>query len=87
MDQFNALFELFGALCAWLNVFELARDKEVKGVNWLSTAFFCTWGGWNLFYYPSLHQPFSAFAAAFLCIANAVWLILLISFRRIHSDG
>jgi len=58
-DLINGLFEFAGAFALALNVRQLWRDKEVKGVHPIPTAFFAAWGLWNLFYYPHLGQYWS----------------------------
>jgi hypothetical protein len=75
-DTINALYEGIGSVLVWLNVRALQRDKQVKGLHWGPPIFFTTWGYWNMFYYPSLHQNWSAIAAASLAIANTVWVLL-----------
>jgi len=77
-DFINACFE-FGAGFAVLNHCRcLWRDKEVKGISILSTAFFTAWGFWNIFYYPSLGQWWSFVGGLFIVAANCVWLGLLV---------
>ena len=81
-DFINALFELGGAIMAWLNVVKLRKDKAVSGVFWPTTLFFATWGFWNVIYYPALNQPLSAVAGAFLALANAVWVVLALKYMK-----
>ncbi len=73
-DMVNGIFEMIGGGTVCLNNWRLWRDREVKGVSWASTAFFSSWGLWNLFYYPSLDQWASFAGGAFLVAANLVWL-------------
>ena len=81
-DLVNGLFELCGAFLLWLNVKKLHADKKVMGVYWPVTAFFATWGVWNLHYYPSLDQWFSFAAGIVLVGANIVWVWLAIRYRK-----
>lgn len=81
-DMLNALFEGIGGLLMWLNVRQLWKDKQVRGVHLGPSFFFTGWGMWNLFYYPSLHQPLSFVGSAFMTCASLAWLVLSIKFRR-----
>ncbi len=81
-DIVNGLFEVLGGLTTALNIRALMRDKEVKGVDWRLTFFYTAWGLWNLFYYPHLGQ-WASFAGGVVIVAgNAVWLALVIHYRR-----
>ena len=81
-DLINGLFEFVGAAALALNVWKLYQDKESKGVHWLSTGFFTTWGFWNLFFYPSLGQMWSFAGAVAIVLVNVVWLILRVHYSR-----
>lgn len=72
-DLINGLFEFFGSIMLWRNVYQLHKDKQVKGVHWGPTLFFFLWGLWNLFYYPSLTQWWSFTGGLSIVIANGVW--------------
>lgn len=74
MDLVNGVFEFGGALLLLLNVRRLARDRHLAGVHWSPTVFFTAWGVWNLFYYPSLDQPWSFAGGVCLVCVNAFWL-------------
>jgi len=80
-DLINSLFEFCGGLFLAFNVFKLYRDKKVRGVHWLPTLFFTSWGFWNLFYYPHLNQWLSFFGGIFLVTVNAIWLMQMIYYR------
>lgn len=73
-DLINGGFETVGALMILLNVRRLWRDKRLMGVHWAPTVFFTSWGLWNLFYYPSLHQWVSLGGGCFLVAVNLAWL-------------
>lgn len=73
-DFFNGAFEFVGSIMLWRNVLQLHRDKVAKGVHWSATAFFASWGYWNLFYYPHLDQWFSFWGGVSIVLANTVWL-------------
>lgn len=81
-DLINGAFESLGAVCCWINVAKIVRDKEVKGVYWPLTGFFATWGVWNLYYYHSLLQNWSVVGALLMCTGNGAWVWLAIRYRR-----
>lgn len=89
-DTINAAFEAGGAITLLLNIRQLWRDRAVSGVHWLPVAFFGIWGAWNLFYYPSLGQWLSFWAASIIALANLTWLVLAWRFgafrRRPSTD-
>lgn len=84
-DFCNGLFELFGGIMLGLNVLQLYRDKEVKGVHWGAVAFFFSWGLWNLYYYPSLNQWWSFAGGCLIASMNFAWLFLLVFYSLKRS--
>ena len=87
-DMVNGAFESVGSVFVWLNVRQILRDRDIRGVYWPVTAFFAVWGVWNLYYYPSLEQWASFWAGVALCAGNVVWVVLavrLILKRRRHN--
>lgn len=74
-DFLNALFEFVGAIAVWMNIWVYAKDRSVKGVYWPMSIFYCLWGGFNLWYYPSLNQWFSFYAGILVFVGNFIWLI------------
>lgn len=85
LDKINAVFEGGGSILVWLNVIQLIKDKQVKGVHWGPPIFFMLWGYWNMLYYPSLHQWFSTLGGAMLALGNTVWVSLMIKYLRKES--
>ncbi len=81
-DLGNTLFEGVGAVVVWQNVRAIRRDQVVRGMDWRVSAFFTSWGVWNLAYYPALGQYFSAAAGAALCVGNLVWVWHAIKYRN-----
>jgi hypothetical protein len=81
-DITNGLFECIGGIMIWINVRQLAEDKEVKGVHWLPTFFFTSWGYWNLYYYPSLNQLFSFIGGLFIVSGNTAWVYLMMKYWK-----
>jgi hypothetical protein len=80
-DLVNGLFEVFGGIAIWLNVKAILKDREVKGINWLTTVFFTTWGFWNLYYYPSLDQWASFWGGLVIVSGNSAWIYLVIKYK------
>jgi uncharacterized membrane protein YfcA len=80
-DIINGLFEAFGFFAVGASCLRLMKDKEVKGVSLVTTAFFTSWGFWNLYFYPSLGQSLSGVAAGAVCLANCFWCFLIIKYR------
>ncbi len=81
-DIINALFEFFGGCFLWWNVRRLYQDKQIKGVSILSTAFFLSWGLFNLYFYPSVNAPWSFWGGMNVVLANTTWVIMMIYYTR-----
>ena len=75
-DLINGSFECLGGILNWMNCYRLYKDKEVKGVFPLVWVFFATWGLYNLWYYPHLHQILSFYGGLVIVAANLVWVSL-----------
>jgi hypothetical protein len=86
-DLVNGLFELLGALFVLNNCRAVLRDRAVKGVSILSTAFFTAWGFWNLYFYPHLGQWWSFIGGAVLVAANVAYVALLMRFSDWMTIG
>ena len=81
-DLTNGCFEFLGGLLVLNHCRAVLRDKAVKGVSVFSTAVFALWGVWNIYYYPSLDQ-WASFAGGLVIVsANALWVVLLLKYRR-----
>lgn len=82
-DFINGIvFELIGGCVLWLNVVRLYSDRQVKGVNWITYAFFALWGFWNLYYYPHLNQWLSFVGGLNVVLANTVWVAMALHYGR-----
>lgn len=79
-DHINGAFEFGGAIILLLDCIRLRRDRRVLGVHWGPKFFFLAWGLWNLYYYPSLGQPWSFYGGCALVMVNAIWLVQLALF-------
>lgn len=81
-DLINGLFEFIGGLLSFTNVYRLWKDKSLKGVYYIPTAFFAAWGAWNLYYYPYLQQWLSFTGGLVIVAANVAWVSLAIKYRN-----
>jgi len=81
-DAINGAYELGGGLFLLYNCFRLYQDKEVKGISIGTTAFFASWGYWNLFYYPHLHQWLSFLGGILVVGTNTAWVVMAIYYTR-----
>ena len=73
-DLVNAGFELVGSFIVWLSIYQLHKDKIVRGVHFAPILFFASWGYWNIYYYPELAQNWSAVAAGLMALTNTIYL-------------
>ncbi len=83
-DLVNGLYEAGGGLMLLRNVRQLHRDKQVRGVSILTSAFFASWGWWNLYYYPHLSQWLSFIGGVLVTAVNGVWVAQMVyyTYRR-----
>lgn len=85
LDIINAAFEGWGAVMIWLNFRRLLRDREVKGVDWRVTAFYSTWGLWNLVYYSGVGHWLSCAMCVGITAGNIAWVVLAL--RLLHKPS
>jgi hypothetical protein len=81
-DLINGGFEIFGGFAMARNVRALYRAKRFEGVDMQASAFFTSWGLWNLWYYPNLGQWVSFVGGLTLVIANAFYIALMWRYRN-----
>lgn len=81
-DLVNGLFELFGFVAICLSIRRVLKDKQVAGISKITVFFFTSWGLWNTYYYPHLGQVISSIGAYATCLANCLWLGLLVKYRN-----
>ena len=74
LDKINASIEVVCAFLVWSNVLKIRRDKEVKGVDWRTSAFYACVGCWYLLYYVKMNQPFSFAAQAVFVAGSWTWV-------------
>lgn len=81
-DCVNGTFELGGAYFVGLSVQRVLHDRQVRGVDWRTTAFWTLWGAWNVFYYPHLDQWASFAGGVAVLTMNTLYLALLLHYHR-----
>jgi hypothetical protein len=79
-DLINGLFEGIGGILNTITIYRVVKDKGIKGVSTIPTIFFILWGIWNLYYYPSLNQPYSFIGGILIVITNIIWVALVIKY-------
>lgn len=80
-DFINGSFELLAGFFVLNHCRVLHAHKQARGVSLASVLFFTLWGIWNLYYYPSLHQPLSYYGGWFVVAANALYVGMMVSYR------
>lgn len=75
-DIVNGCFELLGGFFLMQNVRRLRKEKQVKGVSVLATAFFMGWGYWNLYFYPAVNAWLSFAGGIHIVFWNTVWVAM-----------
>lgn len=86
-DLINGAFEAVGGICSWLTVSRYLKERKVSGIFWPAAFYYSTWGIWNLFYYPALHQPISFVCGVFLSSGTVTWLLLVIRDKYKYMRG
>lgn len=81
-DTVNGFYEMVGGIFMLVNCVKVYKDKQVKGISLASAAFFCSWGYWNIYYYPSLHQWVSTLGAILMTLFNTIWIVMAIYYTR-----
>jgi len=76
-DSLNGMFELMGGIFVLFHCIRLYKDKKVRGVSIIATAYFVLWGFWNLYYYPYLEQWWSFIGGLSIVAMNTLWIILM----------
>ena len=88
VDNINGMFEIVGGVFVFMNVCRLYHDKKVRGVSMIAVSFFMVWGFWNLVYYPTLDQWWSAIGASSVALMNVIWLGQMVYYtRKEKADG
>lgn len=86
LDVINGAFEGAAALSILNHCRVVHRQKSATGVSVLSTLFFFIWGLWNMYYYPALGQSFSYYAGVAVAASNALWIGLILKYRKVKAN-
>lgn len=81
-DMINGLFELVGSIFLLFNVFQMMKDKELKGTSITPVIFFTSWGFWNLYFYPSVGAYWSFLGGICVVCVNTLWMCLTFYYMR-----
>jgi len=71
-----------GGFFVMLHCYRLYRDKKVKGVSSIATAYIVVWGFWNMYYYPYLQQWRSFFGGLLIVAMNTLWIFMMVYYIR-----
>lgn len=84
LDQFNSIFPFIACTSPILNIFELLKDKEVKGVHWFSLI---TYGGQvsGIYLLYHLEQWWSMTAASLFFVLSFAWYCMMIYYNFIRK--
>jgi cation transport ATPase len=82
MDQANACLEMGGAFLRTLDCIKLFQDKRFSGGHLGTALYFLGWGVFNVFFYPSLNQVWSFWAAIVLMVMNGLWFVMALYYNH-----
>lgn len=85
-DLINGTYECLGGIFLLNNCLHLYKDREIKGVSLITSTFFCSWGYWNLWYYPYLNQWMSFVGGCLVVIANTLWILMAIYYQKLNRS-
>jgi hypothetical protein len=83
-DQINSVFEGLGAFLTLRNTLAVYRAKGYVGITLAAVVFFTSWGGWNCFFYPHLHQMWSFAAGVVMFAVNISWLSMMVYYGPVQ---
>lgn len=86
-DLINSLFEGFAGLMVLNHCRVLYAEKMVRGVSRVSSFFFTVWGLWNVYYYPAIGQALSFYGGLGVVAANAVYVGMMVHYRKNAKSG
>jgi len=78
VDHINGCFEASGAVFNAWNCWVLFKHKQVRGTSIAASAFYTSWGIWNIAYYAVLSQWWSWSGGLALSTFSVLWLVLAI---------
>lgn len=83
-DLINGLFEFAGSIALSMDIRQLIKDKEIKGVYWPAKIFFMSWGLWNIYFYGYYDHVWSFFGGLVMTACNAVWIYYAWKYTRLN---
>lgn len=86
-DIVNAAFEGLGLFFILPNILRLRWYRDSRNIHLSMPLFFWSWGAWNMVYYPSLGQWFSAVCGVGILLANTVYLYYVWRYRNGPMGG
>ena len=86
-DIINGLFEFSGSIAIFISAFKCFKNKSADGVSWVMTAFFFTWGVWNLYFYSHLSQSFSFWAGVMMLLSNVIYTSLIVRYSFFNPNN
>ena len=87
-DLINGLWEVVGGFFIMTSVWQLYKDKRVRGVHWAHVSFFTLWGWWNMYFYPAEDLWLSFAGGLNVVFWNTIWWAQLIYYsRKERSEG
>lgn len=75
-DLINCGFMLGSSIAVTCSILKIVKQKELKGVSHVANFFFCGFSYWNIYYYSSLSQPFSAVTGILTATVNTIYVSL-----------
>lgn len=85
MDQANAALEMGGAFLRTLDCIKLFQHKRFVGGHLGTALYFLLWGVFNVFFYPSLNQVWSFWAALALMVINGLWFVMAVYYNHFRA--
>jgi len=80
-DAITTFFQTGASIFLCLNILQLKRDRELRGVSIWTIAFFTVWSYWGIFLFYSLDLFWSMVSNAVMAVAYTVWLALAVRVR------
>jgi len=80
-DVVQGIFQLSAGGFVSLSVWQLHRDKIVRGVSYKHVAFFSVFGFWNLFFFSNYDLWFSFWGSLGVVSMNTIWLCQILYYR------
>ena len=75
-DAITSLFQIGAIVFLIINILQLNKDKELKGINIWMIIYFTVWSYWSIYMYVELDQFLSALMSIGIAVAYTIWLFL-----------